>query len=82
MIERLRAVSAPVRYSIYFVGVVFALLVTVGVGAAAGVVAGWQSGWVGAATPTGSGSEKAGATKASEGTAIEPSSVAVSPGAD
>jgi hypothetical protein len=84
MIERLRALSPPFRYSIYAAGVLLVLCLAVGVGAAAAVVVGWQSG----GPPTGSSesrssetstlengkSETTVTTRATEDTAIEPSS--------
>ncbi len=44
MIDRLRALSPPLRYSMYVTGVLLALFVAVGVGATTAVVVGWQFG--------------------------------------
>jgi hypothetical protein len=79
MIERLRALSPPSRYLIYVAGVLVVLIVAVGVGAAAAVVVGWQSGRVAtgpAETSTFEGSklETTSAAKATEETTLESSS--------
>jgi hypothetical protein len=79
MIERLRALSPPSRYLIYVAGVLVLLFVAVGVGAAAAVVVGWQSGRVATgpaetSTLEGSKFETTGAAKATEGTTLESSS--------
>src|SRR5687767_3012745 len=77
MLERLRALSPPSRYLIYVAGVLVVLVVAVGIGAAAAVVIGWQSGRV-ATGPAetsaleGSKSETTIAFEASEDTATEP----------
>jgi hypothetical protein len=78
MIEWLRALSPPLRYSIYFAGVLLALFVAVGVGTTAAVVVGWQSGP--AATDSAETStlktsmwETTGPVKAQAETATEPS---------
>jgi len=79
MIERPRALSSPSRYLIYVAGVLVLLFVAVGVGAAAAVVVGWQSGRV-ATGPAetraleASKFETTGAAKATEGTTLESSS--------
>ena len=44
MIERFRDLSPPFRYLAYATGALLVLSVAVGVGAAAAVVVGWQSG--------------------------------------
>ena len=79
MIERLRALSPPSRYLLYVAGVLVVLLVAVGVGAAAAVVVGWQSGRVATgpaetSTLEGSKLETTSAAKATEDTALESSS--------
>ena len=84
MIERLRALSRPLRYAAYFVGVLLVLMMAVGVGATAAIVVGWQFGRVGtdsAETGTFEGSklETTGPDVALEGTGIEPSRDAKSP---
>ena len=84
MIERLRALSRPLRYAAYFVGVLLVLMMAVGVGATAAVVVGWQFGRVGtdsAETSTFEGSklERTGPDMASEGTGTEPSDDSKSP---
>jgi hypothetical protein len=76
MIERLRALSPPLRYLIYVIGVLLVFFVAVGVGATAAVVVGWQSGDVttdSAKTGTFESSmlETTGAARASEDTAME-----------
>jgi hypothetical protein len=90
MIERFRGLSPPFRYLAYATGALLVLSVALGVGAAAAVVVGWQSGAAttgstkGASTETGAPaagkSETAGTTQASEDTASEPSSGSESPG--
>ena len=79
MIEWLRALSPPLRYLIYVAGALLGLFVAVGVGATAAVVVGWQFGRVATDsaeinTLEGSKSEMTGSARASEDTAIEPSS--------
>ena len=79
MTERPRALSPPLRYLVYAAGVLLVLFIAVGMGAAAAVVVGWQTGGAGSGAAEssmleGGGLETTGATRASEGTAIEPSS--------
>jgi hypothetical protein len=79
MIERLRALSPPSRYLLYVAGVLVVLLVAVGVGAAAAVVVGWQSGRVATgpaetSTLEGSKLETTSAANATEDTTLESSS--------
>jgi hypothetical protein len=83
MIEWLRTLSPPLRYSVYVGGVLLVWFIAVGVGAAAGVVFSWQlgraaigtadTGTTGTTTLEGSESGTAGTVIASEDTAIEPS---------
>jgi hypothetical protein len=78
MIEWLRALSLPFRYVVYAAGVLLVIFMAVGMGAAAAVVVGWQSGGVTAgptetSTPQGSKLETTGTIRASEGTAIDSS---------
>jgi hypothetical protein len=78
MIDRLRALSPPLRYLIYAAGVLVVLFVAVGVGAAAAVVIGWQFGPAATdsaetGTLEGSSLETTGTARASEETVIEPS---------
>jgi hypothetical protein len=78
MIERLKALTPPFRYSAYAAGVLLVIFMAVGMGAAAAVVVGWQSGGATAgptetSTPEGSKLETTGTTRASEGTAIHSS---------
>jgi hypothetical protein len=76
---RLRGLAPPSRYAAYVAVVLVAFFAAVGVGAAASLVIGWQSGRVatGSGGPTGSGmpegtaSETSGEAQVSEGTAIE-----------
>jgi hypothetical protein len=80
MIEWLRALSPPLRYLMYMVGMLLVLFVVVGVGATAAVVVGWQSGRVATddsaetSTITGSKLETTSNARALEYTAIEPPS--------
>ncbi len=72
----LRGLSPPLRLSVYFAGAILAFFVAVGVGAAAAVVAGWQSGRVAtgpgeSSTLTGSKLETTSSAKASEDAATE-----------
>jgi hypothetical protein len=83
MIERLRALSPPFRYSAYAAGVLLVIFMAVGMGAAAAVVVGWQSGGATAgpseggpaeaSTPEGSKLETTATIQASEYTAIDSS---------
>jgi hypothetical protein len=79
MIERLRALSPPSRYLIFLAGGLVVLFVAAGVGAAAAVVVGWQSGRV-ATGPTetrtlgGNKPETTDAAKSTEDTALGSSS--------
>ena len=73
----LRALSPPSRYLAYVVGVLLVFSVAVGVGAAAAVMVGWQSGRVAAGssekrTFEGSTLKTVGSARASEATANEP----------
>ena len=88
MMERLGALSPPLRYTLYLAGALMLFFLAVGVGAAAAVVADWQAGeaTIGSAEsnsfeassaeagkPEGTGEETTGATQASEDTAVDPS---------
>lgn len=88
MMERLRALSPPWRYTLYLAGALTLFFLAAGVGAAAAVVAYWQAGeaTIGSAEtssfetssakagkPEGTGEETTGTTRASEDTAIDPS---------
>ena len=83
MIERLRALSPPLKYLIYVAGALLVLLVSVGVGATAAVVVNWQSGPAATDTTETSklqGSESETTARASEGTATEQSGDSKNPG--
>jgi hypothetical protein len=77
MIRWLRALSPPLRYLAYGVGVLLVLSVAAGVGAAAAVMVGWQSGQVATdssknGTYEGGKLQTTGSARASEGTTNEP----------
>jgi hypothetical protein len=78
IIERLRALSPPLKYLVYVAGALLVLFVAVGVGATTAVVVDWQFGWVATDSAEtgalgGSKAETTDAAKASENTAIEAS---------
>jgi hypothetical protein len=78
MIERLRALSPPLKYLVYVAGALLVLFVAVGVGATTAVVVDRQFGWVATDSAEtgalgGSKAETTDAAKASENTAIEAS---------
>jgi hypothetical protein len=86
---RLRGLAPLLRYAAYVAVVLVVLFVAAGVGAAASLVVGWQSGWdaTGSGGPTGSGmpegtaSETNDEARVSEGTAIETTNAAEASGA-
>src|SRR5215213_5369746 len=83
MIDWLRALSPPLRYSMYIAGGLLVLFVAVGVGATTAAVVGWQFGRVASdsaktSTLDGSKSETTRSARALGGTAIESFGGAVS----
>ncbi|CAN5711742.1 hypothetical protein BH18ACT11_BH18ACT11_18200 [soil metagenome] len=84
MIERLRALSRPLRYATYVAGVLLVLMIAAGVGATAAMVVGGQLGRFGTdsgqnGTFEGSKLETTGPDSALEGTGIEPSKGSTTP---
>ena len=77
MIDRLRTLSPPLRYSAYAAAVLLMFLVAVGMGSTAAVVVGWQFARTGTADTSGTSALEAGqsettaASRALEGTAVE-----------
>ncbi len=86
---RLSGLAPPLRYAAYGAVAVVVFFAAAGVGAAASIVVGWQSGWdaTGSGGPTGSGmpegtaSETNDEARVSEGTAIETTNAAEDSGA-
>jgi hypothetical protein len=70
MIERLRLLSSPARYSVYVGGVILLFIVALGVGATAAAIVGWQLGQ----TATGdTGTDSTGTAEALKEAGIKPS---------
>jgi hypothetical protein len=67
MIERLRLLSSPARYSVYVAGVILLFIVALGVGATAAAIVGWQ---LGQTTTGDTGTDPAGSST-SEGSMLE-----------
>jgi hypothetical protein len=67
MIERLRLLSSPARYSVYVAGVILLFIVALGVGATAAAIVGWQLGQ----TATGDAGTDSAGSSTSEGTMLE-----------
>jgi hypothetical protein len=72
MIERLKALSPPLRYAVYVLGAVLVLSLAVGMGASAAAVVGWQLGRAEIGTPGAGGPESTNPARTPDATEIEP----------
>jgi hypothetical protein len=71
MNDRLEALSPPLRYAVYVLGVVLVLFLAVGMGASAAAVVGWQLGRTEMGTSEAGGPETADSARAPDATEIE-----------